>query len=110
MKVAIDPTTFITAVSRQRDREPVIVPHVIGGRDVFEGEPFLREDPVHPDRYVSGAHEAPAKVVQHPVDASRAAQREWERVPATERAARLRAGMEYVEKNGLDFGLHARLR
>lgn len=101
--ITINPGTYAASVARQRAAEPVIVPHVIGGEEFFDGELILREDPVHPDAHVSGAHEAPDELVQRAVDVARAAQREWEHVPAAERAERLRAGIAYVAQHADDW-------
>jgi 1-pyrroline-5-carboxylate dehydrogenase len=103
MTIKIDYQPFAKGISDQRKAEAVIVPHVVSGEELFDGEPFFREDPVNPDRRVSGAHEASAELVQRAVDAARAAQREWERVPAVKRAEILRAGMEYVEEHALEW-------
>lgn len=96
MSITIDASTFAANVARQRTAEPVIVPSVVGGQEYCEGPLVLREDPSHVDRRVSGAHESSDELVARAVAASRAAQRQWERVPAVERAARVRRGIEYV--------------
>lgn len=103
MTIKIDPAVFIADVARQRSGEAVMVPNVVGGVEHFEGRPFFREDPNFPDRNVSGAHEASTELVNAAVAAARAAQREWERVPATERAARVGAGVSFVAAHAQDW-------
>ncbi|MDR6989152.1 1-pyrroline-5-carboxylate dehydrogenase [Paenarthrobacter nitroguajacolicus] len=103
MNITIDPHEFASKVADQRGAEPVIVPHVIGGAEYFDGPITLREDPTYPDRSVSGAHEASDELVQKAVATARSAQREWESVPAVERAAKVRVGIDYVFANALDW-------
>ncbi|MGF9649162.1 aldehyde dehydrogenase family protein [Pseudarthrobacter oxydans] len=88
---------------------PVDVPHVIAGAPRREGTEFLRENPSHPTQVVSKAYAATQELVQEAVDASRAAQRAWSRVPVSERAAKVRAGIDYVNGNVDAWALRAAL-
>lgn len=78
---------------------PVMVPHVIAGVRRQEGEQFSRENPSHPQSVVSVSYVATQKLTQEAVDASRAAQKEWSRVPVVERIAKVRLGIEYLRAN-----------
>jgi 1-pyrroline-5-carboxylate dehydrogenase len=89
-------TTFAAALTNRRNAAPVIVPHVVGGQQRFDGPLITREDPTNPVNVVSGCHDAPAELVKLAVDTSRAAQREWELVPLAERADRVRRGIDYA--------------
>ena len=98
-------TTFASALNTQRNGEPVIVPHIVGGKERFDGPRFEREDPIDSRRAVSGAHEAPDDLVQLAVDTSRAAQREWEKVPVATRAAHVRRGIDFLLEHTEDWAL-----
>lgn len=103
MSITIDSAAFTRNVARQRAGEPVIVPNGIGEQEYRKGSLVLREDPSHFDRTVSGAHEASDELVNRAVATSRAAQREWERVPPVERATRVRRGIDYVVEHAEDW-------
>jgi 1-pyrroline-5-carboxylate dehydrogenase len=102
-------TTFASALAAHRSGEPIIVPHVVGGQKRFDGALFEREDPSDPRRIVTGAHEAPDDLVQLAVDTSRAAQREWERVPVAKRAGHVRRGIDYLIEHTEDWTLRIAL-
>lgn len=92
-----DHKSFADALAAHRKGAPVIVPHAIGGREYFEGPLLSREDPSAPTVIVSQCHDAPAALVRQAVDTSRAAQREWEAVPLSERIERMRPAIAHVE-------------
>jgi 1-pyrroline-5-carboxylate dehydrogenase len=92
-------TTFAEALRARRAGEPAVVPHVVAGEERFDGERKERRDPANPDVVVSVFHDAPAPLVEEAVAASRAAQREWARVPLTERIERMRKAIPYLEAN-----------
>lgn len=87
---------FAQAVSAQRKSKPVIVPHVIAGKEYFDGPLLRREDPSFPSVIVSGCHDAPSDLVHLAVQKSREAQREWVKVPLDERIARVAKAYDYV--------------
>ena len=103
MTIDIDSAVFIADVARQRASDTVIVPNVVGGVEHLEGRLFFREDPNYPDRHVTGAHGASAELVNEAVATARVAQREWERVPPAERAARVGAGVSFVAAHKQDW-------
>ncbi|EPJ2811881.1 aldehyde dehydrogenase family protein [Pseudomonas putida] len=87
---------FAQAVSAQRKQKPVIVPHVIAGKEYFDGPLLQREDPSYPSVIVSGCHDAPGDLVRLAVQKSREAQREWVKVPLEERIARIAKAVDFV--------------
>lgn len=99
-------TEFAASLERVRARtEPIVVPHSVGGVESFDGERIVREDPSRPGLQVSACHDAPAELVQRAVAASRAAQREWRRVPLQERVRRVRAALPYAEAHVADWAV-----
>ncbi|WNG87541.1 aldehyde dehydrogenase family protein [Mycobacterium sp. ITM-2016-00317] len=109
MSVTTTQQTYAAALTELRNADPTIVPHVIGGKEYFDGALIEREDPCDPRRIVSGCHEAPAELVQLAVDTSRAAQREWARVPVAERAARVRRAIDHAIEHRDEFALRLSL-
>ncbi|QLK20875.1 MULTISPECIES: aldehyde dehydrogenase family protein [Klebsiella/Raoultella group] len=100
---------FADAVKAQRDRKPVIVPHVIAGKEYFDGPLLEREDPSKPSIIVSGCHDAPADLVHLAVEKSREAQREWIKVPIEERIARVAKAYDYVASKVDDWTVRVAL-
>lgn len=94
---------FAEAVLAQRQRRPVIVPHVIAGKEYYHGDLIQREDPAQPSIIVSGCHDAPADLVNLAVQKSREAQREWVKVPLHERLARVAKAYDYVKSKVDDW-------
>src|SRR4029078_7329655 len=108
-----------TALAEARAREPDPLEHLVGGRDLAVGEPFVREDPSRRPHLASRAHEgagvvadgvgawggarAGAGVVADAVEAARAAQREWRRIPYGERVAVLRAAAQLIGERKLEL-------
>lgn len=90
-------TSFAARLATIRAADPVIVPHVVDGQKLTDGAQILREDPSNPGSVASGCHDAPAELVQRAVAVSRAAQREWARVPVAQRAEHVRRAIPYVE-------------
>ncbi len=78
---------FEAALAEAREREAEPLAHLVAGRDVAAGEPFEREDPSRREHVASRAYEG-AELVGEAVEAARAAQRDWRRLPHAERARR----------------------
>ncbi len=100
---------FAAALAERRSGEAIVVPHVIGGKEYFDGQLIEREDPTDPTRIISACHDAPTDLVQLAVDTSRAAQREWQDVPLAERAARVRRGIDYITEHTTDWAVRIAL-
>ena len=90
-------TSFAARLSALRVAGPVVVPHVIDGQELTVGDLILREDPSNPGSAASGCHDAPTELVHRAVQSSRAAQRDWARVPVAQRAEHVRRAIPYVE-------------
>jgi 1-pyrroline-5-carboxylate dehydrogenase len=93
---------FEAALAEAREREPEPLAHLVGGRDVTTGDPFEREDPSRREHVASRAHEGD-ELVEQAVEAGRAAQREWRRVPHAERLAVLRATERLIDERKLEL-------
>ena len=94
---------FEAALADVREREPDPAPlaHFVGGTDVPAGAPFDREDPSRRERVATRAREG-AGLVADAVDVARAAQREWRRLPHSERVSFLRAAARLIDENKLE--------
>jgi 1-pyrroline-5-carboxylate dehydrogenase len=101
--------TFASTLEEIRNGDPIIVPHVIGGKQYLDGPLIEREDPTDPSRIITGCHDAPADLVKLAVDTSRAAQREWQDVPLAERIAKVRRGIDYIIENTADWTVRVAL-
>ncbi|MFV0461478.1 MAG: aldehyde dehydrogenase family protein [Actinomycetales bacterium] len=101
--------TFAVAMEQGRLGDCPTVPHVIGGREYFDGPLLEREDPSRPDIVVSRCHDAPAELVELAVATSRRAQQEWARVPLLERIDRVRAAIPYIEDHIDDWAVRVAL-
>lgn len=66
------------------------LPHVIDGRERFDGAAFTRADPCSPKVVVSQAYSATTSAVHDAVAAARDASRAWRQLPYQERVALLR--------------------
>jgi len=94
---------FERALAEARDREAdEPLTHLVGGNDVTAGEPFEREDPSRRERIASRAREG-QEVATEAVEQARAAQREWRRLPHTERVALVRATERLIDERKLDI-------
>jgi 1-pyrroline-5-carboxylate dehydrogenase len=93
---------FEAALAAAREREPEPLAHLVGGRDLAAGGSFEREDPSRRERVASRAHEG-AGVVSAAVEAARAAQREWRRLPHADRVAVLRATERLIGERKLEL-------
>jgi 1-pyrroline-5-carboxylate dehydrogenase len=93
---------FETALAEARERESEPLVHLVGGRDVATGEPFDREDPSRREQVASRAHEG-GELAAQAVEAARDAQRDWRRLPHTERTALLRAAARLIDARKLDL-------
>jgi 1-pyrroline-5-carboxylate dehydrogenase len=89
------------ADAREREPDPAPLTHCVGGKEVAAGEPFDREDPSRRKRIATRAREGSA-LVADAVDAARAAQREWRRLPHSERVAYLRAAARLIDESKLE--------
>ncbi|MBR8175788.1 aldehyde dehydrogenase family protein [Burkholderia ambifaria] len=94
---------FTTDLNAIRQGKPNVVPHVVDGRRIFEGEVIYREDPAFPSAIVSGSHEASDALVLEAVAASRKAQLEWDTVPLAERVRLVRKGIAFGESKLRDW-------
>src|ERR1700750_1761732 len=81
---------FESALAEARERDPETLAHLVGGREVAAGESFEREDPSRREHVASRAREGEGLAAKA-VEAARTEQREWRRLPHTERVAILRA-------------------
>jgi 1-pyrroline-5-carboxylate dehydrogenase len=93
---------FEAALSDVRERESGPLAHLVGGGDVDAGEVFEREDPSRREHVASRAHEG-AELAAEAVEAARAAQREWRRLPHAERVGILRATERLVDERKLEL-------
>jgi 1-pyrroline-5-carboxylate dehydrogenase len=93
---------FETALADVRAQEPEPLAHLVGGHDVDAGEVFAREDPSHRERVASSAREG-GELAAEAVEAARAAQRDWRRLPHAERTALLRAAVRLIDERKLDL-------
>jgi 1-pyrroline-5-carboxylate dehydrogenase len=93
---------FETALAEAREREAEPLAHLVGGRDVDVGEAFTREDPSRREHVASRAREG-AELVSEAVAAARSAQREWRRLPHSERVSFLRAAARLIDERKLEL-------
>ena len=93
---------FETALEEAREGEAEPLAHIVRGRDVESGETFEREDPSRRERVATRAREG-SEVVEDAVHAARNAQREWRRLPHSERVSVLRATERLIEERKLDL-------
>jgi 1-pyrroline-5-carboxylate dehydrogenase len=93
---------FETALAEAREREAEPLAHLVGGREVDAGEAFSREDPSRRAHVASRAREG-AGVVGEAVEKARAAQRDWRRLPHSERVAFLRAAARLIDERKLEL-------
>jgi 1-pyrroline-5-carboxylate dehydrogenase len=93
---------FEAALAEAREAEPQPLAHIVAGQDVAAGEPFAREDPSRREHVASRAREG-AELVAEAVRAARTAQREWRRLPHTERVAYLRATERLIDERKLEL-------
>lgn len=100
-----DQSAFAARITAQRQASPVIVPHIVNGVEHFDGPLLEREDPSAPGTIVSGCHDAPAALVQEAVAASRAAQKQWAKVPLAERIERVRRAIPFIEEHIEDWAV-----
>ena len=95
---------FEQALATARAGRPEPLPHLIGGREVADGELFERADPCDPSRVVSRAHKASPEVVADAVAAARAAQPGWAATPLAERVAALRRMAKLIGERTVEMG------
>jgi 1-pyrroline-5-carboxylate dehydrogenase len=93
---------FERALAEAREREPEPLTHLVAGREVAAGAEFDREDPSRRECVASRAREG-HEVAAEAVDAARAAQRGWRRLPHQERVALLRATERLIEERKLEL-------
>ncbi|MGO1543322.1 MAG: aldehyde dehydrogenase family protein [Gulosibacter sp.] len=100
---------FAAAVKAQRAATPPVVPHIIGGKERFDGPRRERVDPSYPDIVVSASHDATDEAVNEAVAASRKAQRIWAKVPLAERLERMRPALASIESNTEEWAVRVAL-
>src|SRR5690242_1857227 len=93
---------FEAALAEAREREAEPLAHLVSGRDVTAGEAFAREDPSRRQHVASRAYEGGGLAAQA-VEAARVTQREWRRLPHTERVAVLRATERLIDERKLEL-------
>src|SRR5690349_16703071 len=91
---------FEAALADARGPEAGPLEHLVGGRDSTVGELFAREDPSRREHVASRAHEG-AELASEAVEAARAAQRAWRRLPHAERVEVLRAAQRLIDERKL---------
>lgn len=84
-----------------RAADPEVVPHWIDGQEVREGEVIWREDPLRPEKRVSGCHDAPLALVETALAAARRSARGWDDLGHVERANRLRPALDLLDEERL---------
>lgn len=100
---------FAEAIAKRRAAPPVIVPNVVAGQESMDGPLLLREDPSRFSVTVSGCYEASDELVRQAVSASRVAQREWARLPLTDRIARMRPAVDHVRAHVEEWAVRVAL-
>src|SRR5579884_843680 len=93
---------FETALAEARAAGAEPLAHLVGGRAAAVGEPFAREDPSRREHVASRAREG-REIVAEAVEAARAVQRGWRRLPYAERVAALRATERLVSERRLEL-------
>lgn len=93
---AVRHQSFAAEIANRRAGAHVVVPHVVDGKERYDGDLITREDPSHPSLTVSACHDAPADLVQLAIATSRSAQREWAKVPLSTRIEHVRHAIDYV--------------
>lgn len=96
---------FAQAVALQRESAAPVVPHVVNGQHRHDGPVQTREDPSNTSTTASMFHDGPESLVLEAIAASRNAQREWRKVPLTERLDRMRPALEFIEKNAEEWAV-----
>jgi len=102
-------STFAAELTARRRRAPVVVPHMIGGKEYFEGPVIERRDPSAPNVVVSACHDAPGALVDLAVATSRRAQRKWASLPLAERVEHVVRAIPFVEDHIEDWAVRVAL-
>jgi 1-pyrroline-5-carboxylate dehydrogenase len=89
------------AAARAGAHEPL--PHVVGGEELHEGEPFERGDPAHEGEVASRAREATPEIVAKAVDAARETAPGWRATPYEERCELVRAVAAGIQERQLEL-------
>ena len=93
--------------ARGSDADPG--PHLVGGQEVAEGDPFERRDPAHTDRVASRAYEGGQELVRRAVEAARAAAPGWAGTNYPERCRLLRAAADGIGDRHMELAALASL-
>lgn len=93
---------FEAALAEARECEAEPLAHLVSGRDLTVGDSFAREDPSRRDSIAARAYEG-AEAVAEAVEAAQVAQRDWRRLPYTERVSALRATERLIEERKLEL-------
>lgn len=100
-----DQARFAERIASHRKATPVVVPHYVNGKESFDGPLLEREDPSVPGTIVSGCHDAPEDLVLEAVAASRAAQKQWAKVPLAQRIEHVRRAIPLIESRIEDWAV-----
>jgi 1-pyrroline-5-carboxylate dehydrogenase len=100
---------FEAALDSARGGEAAPRPHLIGGEEVAEGEPFERRDPARLDRVASRAHAAGPELVARAVEAAREAAPGWAGTPYADRCRLLRAVADGIGARHMELAALASL-
>jgi 1-pyrroline-5-carboxylate dehydrogenase len=97
---------FESALEAARAAGAPVRPHLIGGEELAEGEPFERRDPSRSEQVASRAHGAGPELVDRAVEAARRAAPAWAATPYADRCRLLRdvgagIGARHMELAGL---------
>jgi 1-pyrroline-5-carboxylate dehydrogenase len=94
---------FESRLAEARGATPEPLPHLIGGEEVADGEPFERRDPALGEPVASRARAAAPELVARAIAAARAAAPGWRATPHGERCERLRAVARGIEERHLEL-------
>lgn len=89
---------FFEKLNNRNTSKPVIVPHIVNGKEYYKGNQILRENPCDISSFVSGCHDAPDWLVELAVESSKQAQKEWAKVSLQERLRHISKAADVVSK------------
>jgi len=95
------------SAARSSDRDPA--PHLIGGKEVAEGDVFERENPADTNEIASRAHTATPAVLERALSAAHDSRDTWRRMPYQQRNARLLRAAEAISERHVEIAAVASL-